>query len=192
GRLLAQVQERRRAGAEEPSPLFEWGARAAAEATADLTENAPNVDPNSAKGFAYDIAQGFVQMIPAVGTTLITRRPVAGGGVTGGRVYGQRYAESIEAGRTPERATADATFYAMSEAIPEMIPLGLLIKPGGRFLSRTLRVGGAEAIQEVMTEALQMGYDAGGVDETTAWGELARRLAGRGSVGAGSGRAPAG
>lgn len=163
------------------------GQRMYEEATADLAENAPNVDPNSLKGYAYDITQGIVQMVPAVAATLVTRSPTVGATVIGSQVYGPRYGESRESGRSPDAATADAIFYAAAEAIPEMVPLGVLMKPGRRFLARTLATAGAEAVQETMTEALQMGYDAGVLDEKTPWSEVPGRLARAGIVGAGVG-----
>lgn len=157
------------------------------EATRDLKANAPNVDPDSLKGYAYDIAQSIVQMGPAIATTMATRQPGVGAGMIGGQVAGDRYGESRAAGRSHEEAMADAAFFAAAEAIPETIPLGFLIKPGGRFLSRTLKTGGAESIQEMFTEALQTGYEAGVLNEDMTWGEAIDRIERAGIVGAGAG-----
>ena len=157
------------------------------EATAELQANAPDVDPESLKAYAYDIGQGIIQMIPAVAASFATRQPGVGASIIGMQVYGPRYAESRRMGRSEEQATADAAFYGAAEAIPEMIPLGVLMKPGRSFLGRVFKTAGAEAIQEMMTEAVQSGYDAGVLDEDMTWRDAVQRLVHAGIVGAGVG-----
>lgn len=141
------------------------------EATADLRANAPNVDDSFIKQFSYDVAQGIVQMVPALTASVLAKSPALGASIIGTQVYGPKYAQSRAAGRSKGAATADALFYGLAEGIPEMIPLGILIKPGGKFLSRTLAAAGAEGIQEMVTEVFQSGYDAGILDEDMTFGE---------------------
>src|SRR5688572_30717107 len=45
----------------EPDKGAEWAAKVYADATADLAENNPNVDPESLKGYAYDAATSLIQ-----------------------------------------------------------------------------------------------------------------------------------
>jgi hypothetical protein len=165
----------------------ETGRKIYEEATADLKANAPKVDPESLKGYAYDIAQGIVQMGPAITAAIAARSPAPAVGIIATQVGGHRYGESRAEGRTPEQAATDAVFYAAAEAIPESVPLGILMKPGGKFLSRVLKVGGAEGVQEMFTEALQTGYDAGALGEEMTWGEAVDQIRRAGIVGVGVG-----
>ncbi len=147
-------------------------------------DNAPNVDPESLKGYGYDIGAAFVQMVPAVGTTLASKgRTSAGMAVLGTQVYGQKYGEARTSGRTDPEARQDATFYALTEAIPERIPLGILMKQGTKFLPRLSQTMAAEGVQEIFTEILQSGYDAGILDEEMTWGEAWDRIKRAGIVG---------
>ena len=145
-------------------------------AAQDLAENAPNVEPESLKSYAYDVSQAVIQMIPAVTASLITKSPVAGGVVIGGQVGGQKYGESRESGRTKEQAMGDAVFYAAAEGLPEFVPLGVLMKPGKKFLPKVLKTAGAESLQEMFTEVLQSGYDKGVLNEEMTWGEVLNRI----------------
>lgn len=163
------------------------GQRIYDEATADLQANSPNVGDDLAKRYAYDISQGIVQMIPSVAATLVTRQPAVGATIIGGQVIGPRYAESREAGRNQEQSFADASFYAAAEAIPEMIPLGILMRPGQSFLGRTFAAAGAEGVQEMLTQAVQTGYDAGVLGEEMTWREARDAIIHAGIVGAGVG-----
>ena len=171
--------------ANNPGVLF--GGKLYEEAQAELKANKPDIDPESLKGYAYDIAQGIVQMGPALTASIVTRSPAAGITIIGGQVGGQRYAQSRAEGRTPKQARQDAAFYALAEALPEYIPLHILTKPGGKFLSRVLKAAGAEAIQEPITQALQMGYDVGVLDREMTWGEAWAELKRAAIVGAGVG-----
>lgn len=189
----------------ERGKLAAVGRRLYEEAYSDLAANAPDVDPDSLKGYAYDIAQATVQMAPMIATALVTRSPGAALAVMGGQVGGERYGQSRrpiaadvglgtdpaamgeQPGRRPDQATADAIFYAAAEAIPERIPLGILMKSGTRLAPRVLKAMGAEAIQEMFTEVLQKGYDAGILREDMTWGDAMREIGRAGIIGAGMG-----
>lgn len=142
-----------------------------AQAAADVAENAPNVDPDSAKSYAYDAAQSIIQMAPGIAASVATRQPVIGAASIGAQVGGQKYAQSRQEGRTPGQAQMDALVYGAAEGIPEMLPLGVLMKPGQRFLRRTLTTAGAEGLSEMLTQIVQDGYDAGVVGEDMTWGQ---------------------
>lgn len=152
-------------------------------AVQDMEENAPNVDPNSLKGFAYDAAQSTIQMIPGIAATFATKKPIVGATIMGGQVAGQKYAQSRAEGRTPEQASMDAKVYGLAEGIPEMVPLGVLMKPGGRFLARTLKTAGAEGLGEMMTQIVQDGYDAGVINEDMTWSQAMSNMTRAGLLG---------
>lgn len=163
-----QVQRERR---DAPGGVDDWARDATKVAIEDMQEAAPNVDPDSLKGYANDLAVSLAQMLPAVATAMTTRNPTLGATVMGGQVFGQQYGQSIQDGRSHEAAMADGAFMALAEAIPERIPLGILIKPGKTFASRVLKMGGAEGFQETITAILQTGYEAGILREDMTWGE---------------------
>ena len=164
-----------------------YGREIYAAARADLEANAPNIDPESLKGYSYDIGTAIIEMAPMIATTLATRSPAAGLTVMGGQVVGHKYGESRQKGRTPDQAGMDAIFYALAETLPETIPLGILTKRGGKLLSRAFKASGAEGIQEMFTEVLQIGYDTGVLNEDMTWGEAWGRIKHAGIVGAGAG-----
>lgn len=170
-----------------PGGLDDLGARIYGDASTELAANAPNVDPNSLKRYAYDITQGIVQMGPMLAASMATKSPVVGLSMMAGQVGGQEYGQSRADGRTPTQSASDAGFYALAETIPEAIPLGILMKPGQRFLTRTLKSAGAEGVQEMFTQILQTGYDAGVIGEDMTWGEAIRQVIDAGIVGTGVG-----
>lgn len=170
-----------------PGGLDDLGARIYGDASTELAANAPNVDPNSLKRYAYDITQGIVQMGPMLAASMATKSPAIGLSMMAGQVGGQEYGQSRADGRTPAQSAGDAGFYALAETIPETIPLGILMKPGQRFLTRTLKSAGAEGVQEMFTQILQTGYDAGVIGEDMTWGEAIRQVIDAGIVGTGVG-----
>ena len=159
------------------------GQKLQAEAAKRLDQNATNVDPWSAKGLAFNIAESGAQMLPSIAAAIFTRSPSVGAGIMSGQVYGQRYGQSRREGRSAEQATADGAFYAVAEFIPERIALGSIMKPGGTLFGKVAKGAGAEALQEVVTEALQSGYNAGVLGEEMTWGEAVNRLAYAGVIG---------
>ncbi|MGN2393775.1 hypothetical protein, partial [Pelomicrobium sp. G1] len=75
---------------------------------------------------------------------ILTRRPDVGVALMGSQVFGEKYAERRAQGASEDEAARDALFYAAAEAVPERIPLGVLIREGGPLLSRALKSAGAE------------------------------------------------
>lgn len=169
------------------NPLRNYGQKLYNEAAADLKENAPNIDPESAKGYAYDMVTSLIQMAPTIAASVVTRNPEVGMGLMGAQVFGQQYGQSRnEEGRTPEQAQMDATFYALAESIPEKMPLDVLTK-SGRFFPKLLKTMGAEGVQEMFTQALETAYDAGVINKDMTWGEAWDQIKRAGIVGAGVG-----
>lgn len=153
------------------------------EATKDIEANAPNVRPFSAAGIASTSIQSAPYMVGAAVTTFLTRSPLLGAATmiptTGVQEYGQERAEGV----SPEKAMLGAAVNGFSEALGEEIPLGMMMKPGGRFLLNTLKTAGAEGIQEALTQIIQTGYDMGVLHPEMTWGQAWTQVVQAGIVG---------
>jgi len=144
-------------------------------ASADMMEN--RASNETAVGiFADDLMRSMADLVVAGGLTVATRSPAPGAMYMTATVFGQSYADGISMGLDHDQAHNRAAAFAVFEGITEAIPLGFLMKRGGRFLQRTLKMMAGEAIQETATEALQIGYDTGLLDESMEWGEVFERL----------------
>lgn len=163
------------------------GQKMYAAATADLEANAYNPGDSVWKNYVPQVAESIVQMLPGVAASIATRNPFIAGGVMAGQVGAQQYGESAAEGRSPTAALVDATWNGAAEAIGEEIPVGLLMKPGGKFLAKTLKTAGAEGLQEMFTQVLQTGYDKGVLHPDMPWGEALAQIRDAGIVGAAMG-----
>ncbi len=154
-------------------------------ATAELQRN----DPTATGGlrFAYDALNVFTDVGLALGAAGLTRSPSVGAAVSGVQIFGDRYGESLAAGRTPEQAFQDATVYGFAEFISEKLVIGRLMRPGGSMLRRAGAGALAEGMQEAFTETLQTAYDAGVIGEEMTWGEAFRNIVYSGLLGGAAG-----
>ncbi len=141
------------------------------QALKDLEESAFDTGDSEVMRYAGMISDSVTRMAPSIAASFATRNPAVGAGAMFAQVSGEQYGDSRDKGRTVDEATMDAGVMGGAEAISEMIPLGMLMKPGGQFLGRTLKVAGAEALQEVFTQIVQTGYSAGVLKEDMTWGE---------------------
>lgn len=153
------------------------------EASERLAENFPNVEQGSAPYYAYMATQAMLQMGPAVAATLFTKRPNVGIAIMGGQVGVDHYAEARERGLDPSAAAGEAMWYAATEGLTEKIPLGVLMRGGKSMFSRVVKSGLAEGLQEPVSEALQMGYEAGVLGDDVSPKEAIRRLYDAGVIG---------
>lgn len=164
-------------------PTVTKGREIHSEAVKALQENAPKVTPHSAKYYAAAALQAIIEMGPSVALSIATRNPGMGMALIGGQVYVDQYAQSRAKGRTPQEAQQDALFFAATEALSEGIPLGILTREGGKMLARVLKAAGAEGIQEVVNQAMQMGYQIGVLDEKMTLGQAMMALVDAGIIG---------
>ena len=155
----------------EENEDFQEGMRLHREGSSYLRNYQPNVEEGSLKYYAGAILEGTINMAPALITTALTRSPMVGAAFMGGQVFADQYVESIEAGRSHSQAVMDSSIFAAAEILTERIPLGILTKEGGRLLKRVLKAGGAEAIQEPITQLIQEGYTMGIINEEMTLGE---------------------
>jgi len=147
--------------------LTETGTSIAADALEKLKANAPDVEPGSAPFYVSSIIGAVAEMVPALSASMVTRNPNVGLSMIGSQVFGDKYAQSREEGRSINESRADAMVYTASEVITEKIPLGILTKEGGSALKRVLKSAGAEGLQEPINQAIQTAYDVGISEDVT-------------------------
>jgi N12 class adenine-specific DNA methylase len=107
--------------------------------------------------------------------------------VLGAQQGGQKYGESRASGRSVEESEMDAIVFGLAEAVPEGMELNILMKPGGRFLPRLLKSAGMEGASEVVTQAIETGYQAGVLKQDMTWGEAVQSMVDAGIIGFGMG-----
>lgn len=157
------------------------------EAAGEMHENLPQVQPYSTKWFAASIMEAMINMGPAVAATIATRNPNIGAMIMGGQVYGETYGSMLDRGATPEQAAQAALFFAAAEILTERIPLHVLTRNNYTGLKKIFAAAGAEMIQEPITEALQMGYEYGILDNEDAFHDAFMKLIAAGVIGFGAG-----
>ncbi|MBF0309248.1 MAG: hypothetical protein HQL56_06945, partial [Magnetococcales bacterium] len=176
--LTPQIQEANR------SPLTATGKGMYDEAHSAIQANQPNVPDRSGKWYVGSAARAVGEMTPAIAAGLLTRSTNVGLSVMAANAGGNQYGESLAKGRTHEQAQADGLFTAITETIGEHVPLGFLMQKGGVFLKRLLKTAGAEGAEEMVTETLQAGYDAGVIGDKMTLGEAGQRIIDAGIIGA--------
>lgn len=144
--------------------------------TAALKEVQPKVVDESLKYYVSGAGLSATHMLPLLVAGAITGNPFVTMGLMALDVKGQEYGRFREEGVTPEMASIASTAYALAEAIPEAIPLGVLFKPGARFIPRFVQFMGAEEGQELFTEVLEIAIDKKVVSPDMPWGDAWKRL----------------
>lgn len=142
-----------------------------------------NAKPGSVAYYTSAAITSTAEMLPALVAGIVTRNPSVSMSIIGGQVSGQQYEEGREKGLDPQKARHFAMASAAAEAIPEYLPLSKLLKPDTSFLRKAFDTAAANAIQEVLTESINIGLEAGFLDETTTWKEARQRLLDAGIIG---------
>lgn len=150
---------------------------------AKSTMEDPNAEPGSVAQYTSQAIGSIAEMTPALVAGALTRNPQVTMSMIGGQVAGQQYAEGREQGLDPQQARHFAMAQAAAEAIPEYIPLARLFKEGGSLLRKAFDVSAANALQEVITEALTIGIEDGFLEPDMTWGEARQRLVDAGIIG---------
>lgn len=153
-----------------------WIDRTRKDLADDIATNAPQVNEGSLKDYSAQVMAGTINMAPALLVGTVTRNPVIAAGIIGAQAGGERYNAAIESGRTHEQASMDAGFDAMINGAMAVVPIHVLMKPGGTFLAKTLKSAGAFGLQGVLTEAMQIGYDKGLVTPDMTLQQAGQRL----------------
>lgn len=139
----------------------------------------PFTHEESPKYYAGEIVSGTANMAPSMAVAYITRGKVGaalGGTVIGGQVFGETYAEEIKKHGDHEKAVSSGVYHMATEGIGEMVPLGFLTSKGGKALTRMLKQAGAEGIQEMVTEALNIGYEEAWVRDDMTFADAMKVL----------------
>jgi hypothetical protein len=182
-RQLTQLSE---SGMINPADMVEYGKKWRADTEATMED--VNAKPGSAGYYGSAIIGSLAEMAPMIATSIITRSPKIAGGVMMGQVGGQSYAEGREEGLSPEQARVYATLSAASEAIPEAVVVGQLLKrAGGSLLGAAAKGAEMEAYQEGLTGILQAGIDQQMIDPDMTAREALERIRDGIIIGAGSG-----
>lgn len=155
-------------GAEALAEVKATGVAMSEEGRRDMQARMQNLhfEDLSAKKAVFTFLSSAAPLVVSAVTAAVTRNPGLGASVMGGYVYGSAYDEGVNVmGLSPEQAGNRAVYHAAAEGIPEMIPLGFAVA-GGKLALKSIikRYAGAvlsEAGQEMITEVLQTGIDAG-------------------------------
>lgn len=150
----------------------------------DIEANGYSPGDSLGKKYVGMLSDSLVLMVPAVVASIATRNPTVAGTVMGGAVGTQQFDDSREKGRSIGASTIDGVYMGVAESIGEAIPVGMLMKPGGKFLASSLKAAGAEGLQEMFTQILQTGYDMGVLNPDMTWGEARQQVIDAGIVGA--------
>lgn len=154
----------------------------------EIAKTAPKTGEEwSAKNLVSTILTGAQDMSPAILTSILLKRPVAGLAEMTGQAYGSYYQDSIDKGLSPAEADNRATVFAALEPVTEAVPLGLIMKKGASSLTDLGKSALAEGIQESATQAIQNAYDIGVLDEDMTVGQFLNDMAFSGVTGAGVG-----
>lgn len=184
GRLLPEYRagiERAFAGARERGEVPGQAMFEAAQR--DLSRNEFSRNNPEAVRYVGMITDSIGLMAPTIAVSLATRSPTAGAATLGVLSGGEQYGESREQRRSYAQASIDGIFTGVAEAIPEMIPLGALMRPGGHFLKDSMTVAGLEGASEIVTQILETGYDMNVLRPDMTWAEAENEIRDAGIVG---------
>lgn len=145
-----------------------------------------NPKPGVEKTFVQ-VFSSLADMAPSVASSVITKNPLPGMIYMFGLSKGAAYVDKRADGQTPDKARAASNLYGLAEGIPEMLPLGVLLKAGKGAISKITGLAVAEGTTEMLTSGLQSLVDVGLLKETMTWAEAAKAMAESGIVGAASG-----
>jgi len=117
------------------------------------------------------------EMLPALVASVITKNPTPGVAMIMGQSAGQNYGKGRMEGLDPGRAREYAALMSSAEAIPSFLPLGQFLSAGAGNLAIDLGKGAlAEAFQEGLTQALQIGIDQGFLSPEMTMGEALNQI----------------
>ena len=186
---LANKIRQERAGED---PEYQKLLKEAKSLSDELHANAPQTREWSPKDLVSSILGATVEMAPGVAVGVATRSPFLGLATMSGQAYGQYLAEGQDKGLSPEQNRQRAALLALAEGVSEKIPLGKIMNKTGKWGIDIAKAGFSEGIQESATQALQIGYDAGVLNENMTLGQALNDMAKAGVVGMGAGATMAG
>src|ERR1700744_1511414 len=168
---------------EDVKKIAAFSAKVYGDAPPAIAANTPNLPAGSAKYYANQITAGTIDLGPLLAAPAVTKNPAIGAALMGGQAGVQKYGAARAQGRTADQASMDAMFSTLVNGSLGALPLGVLMKPGQSFLAKTLQSAGTFGATNVVTEALQIGYDKGLVDPNMTFADAWGRLRDAGIVG---------
>jgi hypothetical protein len=147
----------------------------------DIAEKyTPPTEPGTAKSYVQAALQSTAINAPFYVVAALTKNPAVALGAMGTQVAGDRYQTMREKGFSVEESTETAFKYGAAEAIPELIPMGILLKQTGKGLmpivKKLVSFVGTEVPQEEVTEILQAMIDKKTINPDMTMAELGQRL----------------
>lgn len=168
------------------TPIKRAGREAREYWTKVVQGNQPVTTPGTMKDYIAKVAQGAARMTPAIAFGF-AGGPAAALSVVGADVFGDEYGNQIEAGADHQQAALAGIGFAVAEVLGEKIPIDIILKPGGKILTKALKTMAAEGAEEAVTEVLQSGIRKGTIEPDMTIGEAWERVKEAGLVGAGTG-----
>lgn len=158
-----------------PADIDESGKQMRREAQADMVP--VNAEPGSPAYYGSAAIGSVAEMTPALLASAVTRNPSVGMAMIGGQVGGESYGRARDKGLSIDESQAYAFAQAAAEAIPESLPISVILKPGSNFLAKLGKTAVAESLQEAITGALQAGIDKGTIQPDMTWAEARQQIA---------------
>jgi hypothetical protein len=135
------------------------------------------VEPLSTTGVGLNVTASIVQStLPQVTAGLLGASPGLGLAIGAAPAFGKQYLESrFERGRGPVESVLDASYAGLAEALPEWFTFRSILK-GKNLVDSAFRGAVSGAVQEPITEALNIGYELGVFRDDVPVGQALLRM----------------
>jgi hypothetical protein len=178
---LASVDPDVQAEAIEREQAAIMAARRIARATQDRIDqlDASMTPVKPAPGLPEALVSGiasFGDMAPGLAAFIVRRNPIPMMAYLGAYSRGSTYADKRAEGYDSEKAVTAANLYALAEAIPQYVPLAVILKRGTGAVAKIAGGAATEAASEALTSALQQLVDLGYLKEDMTWGEAVAEM----------------
>jgi hypothetical protein len=146
----------------------------------------PQIDakPGSMEEIVGNAVGSIAQMAPGYAASLITRNPLPTVALAQTLTSGQAYADARDKGMEPGKAAEYAIANGFAEAAGEALPLGAILKEGGKLIPRLFKAGVSEATQEAVTQLIQSGLESGSLSPDMTWDDVKRQVIAAAATGA--------
>lgn len=141
-----------------------------------------DIEPRTAKAYAYSATASIAQNAPAIIAAALTKKPSIALTAISVPVAGEKFHELREKGFSKASSISAGIGYGIAEYVGEKVPLGILLKPGYPILKRIVLSTLAEIPGELFTETVQLGIDKGTISPEMTIGEAKQRLVDTGIV----------
>lgn len=169
--------------------IAQWGAKEALTGALRAQQAEKDIKPIDAPalspaGITGVVATSIPQMAPAMFASIALRNPSPALAGAYAQTFGQAYAtgrelpkdwqknflnEADNLGLDPRQAREYANLYGLAEAIPEVLPVGQILKEGGKLIPRIVKSAVAEGATEGITQAVQSALDKGYITPDMTW-----------------------